>query len=313
MVERLVAIVGPTAVGKTKVSIDLAKLLNGEIISGDSMLLYKGMNIGTAKPSMEERDGIVHHLIDILEPEDEFSVFDFKKLADKYISEINGKNKLPVLAGGTGLYVKSLLEDYTFDSTPEDPEFRLQMQHMAEKFGREYVHNMLAKIDAKAAERLHPNDLKRVIRALEVYRTSGQSIMLRNAHSPDDLRYDAVVIGLTMERKQLYERINLRVDAMMSAGLVDEVAGLLKRGVTRECQSMQAIGYKEIVAYLKGEIELDTAVANIKQATRHFAKRQMTWYRKMPYIVWFDVNKCGDYNAMLTTFYNMIAGKFGIK
>ena len=311
--ERLVAIVGPTAVGKTKLSIDLAKLLNGEIISGDSMLLYKGMNIGTAKPSTEERSGIVHHLIDILEPDDEFSVVDFKELADKCISEINERGKKPVLAGGTGLYVKSLLEDYNFDLTPEDPEFRTQMHHLAEESGREYVHAMLAKMDAKAAEKLHPNDLKRVIRALEVYRRTGQSIMMRNVNSPDHLRYDAVVIGLIMERNQLYERINQRVDAMMSAGLIDEVAGLLERGITRECQSMQAIGYKEIAAYLKGEIGLDTAIANIKQATRHFAKRQMTWYRKMPYIVWFDVNQCGGYNSMLATFYNMIAGNFSIK
>lgn len=313
MVERLVAIVGPTAVGKTRVSIDLAKLIHGEIISGDSMLLYKKMDIGTAKPSIEERGGVAHHLIDILEPEEEFSVVEFKRLAGRLISEINGKNKLPVLAGGTGLYVKSLLENYDFDTTPEDSEFRLKMQQMADTYGRDYVHSMLAKVDTKAAEHLHPNDLKRVIRALEVYSVSGRSIMLRSAGHSARIRYDAVVIGLTMERKKLYERINLRVDAMAAAGLVDEVAGLLRGGVTRECQSMQAIGYKEIAAYLQGETDLEAAIAAIKQATRHFAKRQMTWYRKMPYIVWVDVDQYSDYNAMLATFYNMIAGKFGIE
>lgn len=313
--ERLIAIVGPTAVGKTKVSIDLARLLNTEIISGDSMLVYKGMNIGTAKPTIAERNGVIHHMVDILDPYQEFSVVDFQEIAGKHISDINKQGKLPILAGGTGLYVKALIEGYNFNSIPENPMVRSKLEKLAERFGTEYVHHMLGQVDPANAARLHPNDLRRIIRALEVFYTSGNTLEQSKQISEDDehLMYDALVIGLTMDRQLLYERINQRVDLMIGQGLVDEVAALLKAGIPETSQAMKGIGYKEIISYLKGETDLATAILKIKQATRRFAKRQLTWYRKMKYIVWFDVDEFSCYDLMLESFYKCIAGKFCIK
>lgn len=311
--ERLIAIVGPTAVGKTKVSIDLAKRLDTEIISGDSMLVYKGMDIGTAKPTIPERSGIVHHLVDILSPSDDFSVVDFQELAGKLITDINSRNKIPILAGGTGLYVKALIEGYNFNSTNEDLQLRNRLEKLAREFGNEHVHNMLFQVDPLNAERLHPNDLRRVIRALEVFYTSGRTLAQSKESQNDKLIYDALVLGLTMERKRLYERINQRVDQMICEGLIDEVSKLLNSGISEKSQAMQGIGYKEIVEYLNGETDLSTATSKIKQATRRFAKRQLTWYRKMKYIVWFNVDEFSCYDSLLESFYNYIAGKFYIK
>ncbi|WP_378952528.1 tRNA (adenosine(37)-N6)-dimethylallyltransferase MiaA [Pelosinus sp. sgz500959] len=311
--ERMIAVIGPTAVGKTKVSIDLAKMLGTEIISGDSMLVYKDMNIGTAKPSMDERSNIHHHLIDILEPNEDFSVVEFKERASQHITQINQQGHIPVLAGGTGLYVKALLEGYQFNPTPSDEELRNKLDLLAKEHGNQYLHDQLAKVVPSAAERLHPNDLRRVIRALEVYYLSGDTISQNKLVEEQELLYDAVVIGLTMDRKLLYSRINQRVDLMMEQGLVDEVTRLLAKGVPINCQGMQGIGYKEIVRYLQGEMDLLTATDNIKQATRNFAKRQLTWYRKMPYITWFDVNDFSDYNQMMESFYKVIAGKFNLE
>lgn len=309
--ERLIVIIGPTAVGKTKVSIDLAKRLNTEIISGDSMLVFKGMDIGTAKPGSEERRGIFHHLIDFLDPSQEFSVADFQKLAAQQITAIYRKGCIPIVAGGTGLYVKALLEGYQFNQTAGDEEFRNHLLALAKEHGNLYVHRMLAKIDQESATRLHPNNLRRVIRALEVYHVGDEKISQEKAENK--LVYDAAVIGLTMKRELLYARINQRVDAMVDAGLVEEVAGLLKAGISPKCQSMQGIGYKEIVAYLEGQVDLAAAVVNIKQATRHFAKRQLTWYRKMPYITWFDVDDFENYDEIVESIYKNLAGKFLLK
>jgi tRNA dimethylallyltransferase len=309
--KRLLVIIGPTAVGKTKVSIDLAKQLSTEIISGDSMLVYKGMNIGTAKPSMAERAGIPHHLIDFLEPQQEFSVADFQKLAGEYITAIHDKGCIPILAGGTGLYVKALLEGYQFNQTSGDEEFRNRLQGLAEQYGNLYVHDMLDKVDQQSAGRLHPNNLRRVIRALEVFHLGNENISQEKEENK--LVYDTLVFGLNMERRLLYERINERVDHMIEAGLVEEVAALLCANISPECQSMQGIGYKEIVAYLHKEVDLPTATATIKQATRHFAKRQLTWYRKMPYVTWVDVNEFSSYEDMMVSFYSRIAGKFSLK
>lgn len=311
--ENIVAVIGPTAVGKTKVSIDLAQKLHSEIISGDSMLVYKNMNIGTAKPNMTERASISHHLIDILEPNADFSVVEFTELASKHITAINNKGKIPVLAGGTGLYVKALLEGYQFNPTPSDDKLRANLEHLAQEHGNQYLHDMLANTVPSAAARLHPNDLRRVIRALEVYHLSGDTISQTKLTNKPELLYNTVVIGLTMDRALLYNRINERVDIMMKEGLVEEVSALLQSGIPVNCQGMQGIGYKEIVRYLHGETDLHTATENIKQATRNFAKRQLTWYRKMPYITWFDVNDFGNYNTMLETFYKVIAGKFKLK
>lgn len=309
--EKLIVIIGPTAVGKTKASIDLARLLKTEIISGDSMLVYKGMDIGTAKPSYEERNGIVHHLIDFLEPTEDFSVADFQNIARRLITEINKKGRIPILAGGTGLYVKALLEGYQFNETSGDEEFRRRLFALAEKHGNLYVHSMLEKVDPKSAIRLHPNNVRRVIRALEVFHLGDEYISQEKEENK--LVYDAVVIGLSMERMLLYERINQRVDAMIKKGLAKEVRGLLEAGISPESKAMQGIGYKEMVAYLTGEVDLFTAAENIKQATRHFAKRQLTWYRKMPYIVWYDVSAFKSYEQLVGSFYNHIAGKFLLK
>lgn len=311
--ERLIAVLGPTAVGKTNVSIDLAKRLNTEIISGDSMLVYKNMNIGTAKPSKKEQSGIIHHLIDILEPQSDFSVTDFITLANQRIIEINTRKMVPILAGGTGLYVKALLEGYQFNSTPSDEKLRIQLENLAQKHGKQYLHDQLSAVSPDVARRLHPNDLRRIIRALEVFYLSGEAISQDKFTNQHELRYNALVIGLTMERSLLYERINQRVDLMISQGLVNEVASLLEGGIPINCQAMQGIGYKEIVKYLQGEVDLPTAINNTKQATRNFAKRQLTWYRKMPYITWFDVNSFKTTHDMLEAIYNQIAGKLSLK
>ncbi|MEN6411185.1 MAG: tRNA (adenosine(37)-N6)-dimethylallyltransferase MiaA [Veillonellales bacterium] len=307
--ERLIAIIGPTAVGKTKISIDLAKMLGTEIISGDSMLVYRGMNIGTAKPTLAERDGVIHHLIDILEPSEEFTVVDFQARASQCIADINRRGKLPILAGGTGLYVKALLEGYLFHPAPGDAEYRFHLEKLAQDHGNQYLHDRLARVDPITASRLHPNDQRRIVRALEVVHLGGDAFS-SGTLSENKLIYDAVVIGLTIDRTILYQRINQRVDQMLEQGLVAEVKALLEQGISTGYQSMQGIGYKEIAAYLKGEADLSTASEKVKQATRHFAKRQLTWYRKMPYVVWFDVNEFTNYDKMLATFYNYIAGKF---
>jgi tRNA dimethylallyltransferase len=311
--EKLIAVIGPTAVGKTKVSIELAKMLNTEIISGDSMLVYKDMNIGTAKPSSDERSNITHHLIDILEPQADFSVVDFTALASQHITNINQKGVIPILAGGTGLYVKALLEGYQFNPTPSDEKLRIQLDDLAKKHGNQYLHDRLTAVSPDTAARLHPNDLRRIIRALEIYYLSGETVSQNKLMEQHILLYDAVVIGLTMERKLLYERINQRVDLMMSQGLLNEVEKLLNSGIPANCQAMQGIGYKEIVKYLQKEIDLATAIGSIKQATRNFAKRQLTWYRKMPYIIWFDVKNFDTTNEMMETIYKEIAGKRNLR
>lgn len=310
--ERLIVIIGPTAVGKTKLSIDLAKKLNTQIISGDSMLVYKGMNVGTAKPSMAERDGVVHHLIDILEPSAEFNVVDFQNYAQKLITQINATGHIPILAGGTGLYVRALLEGYRFSQAPSDETLRQKLTTMAEEHGNEYLHSLLAKVQPDTAARLHPNDLRRIIRALEVYYLSGETVS-QDKIAPSALLYDAAVIGLTMERTTLYDRINRRVDIMIAQGLIEEVATLLQQGVSPTCQSMRAIGYKEIIEHLNGEIDLFTAIDKVKQATRNFAKRQLTFYRRMPYITWFNVENYNNHNNLLEDVYKYVAGKFCIR
>ncbi|MBP2632554.1 MAG: tRNA dimethylallyltransferase [Firmicutes bacterium] len=308
--ERLIGIIGPTAVGKTNLGIELAKRLDTEIISGDSMLVYHGFDIGTAKPSLEEQAGIVHHLIDVLEPTEEFNVTKFKELASQQISSINQRGKIPILVGGTGLYVKSLVEDYQFNETPGDEAFRMELEKLASVHGKEYVHAMLQKVDPKSAERLHVNDFRRVIRALEVYHIGGENISQEK--KVDTLGFEAKIIGLTMERNKLYERINKRVDLMIEAGLVKEVEGLLNQGVAPDCQAMKGIGYKEILAYLQGEVSLDFAIDTLKKSTRHFAKRQLTWFRKMPYIEWYDVD-CVGFENIMENVYKQIAGKYSLR
>jgi len=286
--ERLIAVLGPTASGKTALSVALAKRLGTEIISGDSMLVYQGFDIGSAKPDEAERCGIRHWLLDILPPDAEFNVTDFQTEASKIITGLNEKGLIPVLAGGTGLYAKALLEGYDFNSFSGDDEYRVSLERLAEEHGKEYVHAMLEKVDPETAARLHVNDFRRVVRALEVWHLGREKISQKKEEGR--LLYDAFVIGLRWERAVLYERINRRVDLMMEQGLVNEVRQLMAAGVSRTAQAMKGIGYKETAAYLDGECSLDEAVYEIKKATRHFAKRQLTWYRKMPYIHWFEAD-----------------------
>lgn len=308
--KRLISIIGPTAVGKTQLSIDLAKKLNTEIISGDSMLVYRGMDIGTAKPSLSERDGIPHHLIDIIEPYEEFSVTKFIDLASQHIAAINKTARIPILAGGTGLYVKALLEGYQFNHTPGNDHYRHHLEQLAVQHGNAYIHGLLHNVDPLTAERLHPNDIRRIIRALEVYHLGGENISQQKMDTSEHRIYDSILIGLTMDRQRLYQRINHRVDLMVANGLVEEVTQLLHSGIPEDCQSMKGIGYKEIVAYIKKEVSLQSAIDTIKQSTRHFAKRQITWYKKMNDINWIDVDSIEDYEDLLGIIYKKIAGKF---
>ncbi|MBQ4212167.1 MAG: tRNA (adenosine(37)-N6)-dimethylallyltransferase MiaA [Selenomonas sp.] len=285
--EKLIVILGPTAVGKTDLSIELAKELQTEIISGDSMLFYRGFDIGSAKPALAERQGIVHHLVDNLEPWENFNVTDFVREAKRLIRELNAQGKIPIIAGGTGLYIKALLEGYEFNETADHSDYRQQLTALAEEKGRDYIHGLLQAADPEAAERIHQNNLRRVIRALEVAHFGGEQISRQKEYGEGDLCYNVYVAGLNRERQGLYERINKRVELMFAAGLEQEVQRLLKQGITREMQAMQGIGYKETAAYLAGEMSREAAVELIQKSTRHFAKRQLTWYRKMPYIHWY--------------------------
>lgn len=311
--EKLIVIIGPTAVGKTRLSIDLAHKLNTEIISGDSMQIYSGMNIGTAKASLTEREGVPHHLIDIVPPTGDFSVVDFQTLAAKQISLLNEQNKIPILCGGTGLYVKALLEGYIFHPVPGNDQERKKMEYEADLYGNQYLHDRLAELAPQIASRLHPNDRNRIIRALETQSQSGDQQLTSKKTTNGNLMYNSAVIGLMMERHTLYERINQRVDQMMQLGLLEEVANLLAAGVSPDAQAMQAIGYKEMVVYLQGKTDLETAISRIKQSTRHFAKRQITWYKKMPYVQWFQIEQFADNNQLLEAVYKSIAGKFHFK
>ena len=306
--EKLIVIAGPTASGKTALAVELARRLDTEIISGDSMLVYKGLDIGTAKPGKKEMGGIRHHLIDILDAGAGFNVTDFINLAKPVITLLNQQGRIPILAGGTGLYIKLLVEGYQFNETSGDPEYRESLQRLAEEKGREYVFDMLRKVNPDAAERLHINNFRRIIRALEVYHLGGEQISEEKA---SELAYDVFAIGLGWERSVLYERINRRVEIMIEQGLYNEVEGLLKNGISDSCQSMKGIGYKELLPAVRREISLDEAADKIKQNTRHFAKRQLTWYRKMPYIRWYDAQAEVD-EKLADKIYHDMAGYYGL-
>lgn len=274
--EKVAVIIGPTAVGKTKLSIDLAKALNGEIISGDSMQIYRTMDIGTAKVTKEEMDGIPHYMVDIKNPEDSFSVAEFQERVRKHIREITERGKLPIIVGGTGLYIQSVLFDYQFTDDAGDTIYREQMEKLALERGVEYVHKKLQEVDPESAERIHANNVRRVIRALEIFHTTGEKMSEQLEKQENELLYDVSLIGLTMDREMLYDRINLRVDIMMDQGLLEEVEGLYNRGI-RDCQSIQAIGYKEIYDYFEDRVSLEEAVSQLKTNSRRYAKRQLTW------------------------------------
>jgi len=287
--KELFILAGPTAVGKTQISIKLAGRLNGEIISADSMQIYKNMDVGSAKISKEEMCGITHHLVDIIEPNVDFSVAEFKERAESAIEEIEGKNKLPMLVGGTGFYINSLIYNYTFADTNKDEEYREYLTRLASTKGNEYVHSLLSEIDAQSYNKLYPNDLKRVIRALEVYKVSGKP-MSEFAKEQDtlDIPYNVHYFVLNMDRQKLYSRINKRVDIMIKIGLIDEVIKLKEMGYNSDMQSMKGIGYKEIMYYLNNEISLVEAIEMIKKGSRNYAKRQLTWFRKDQRVNWIN-------------------------
>lgn len=279
---------GPTGIGKTNISIKIAKNLNCEIISCDSMQIYKYMDIGSAKVSKDEMQGIPHHLIDIIEPNKRFSVVEYKMEAEKAIDEIISRNKLPMLVGGTGLYINSLIFNYTFTDAYKDDKYRSYLEKVASIHGRDYVHSLLKDIDEISYNKIHPNNLKRVIRALEVYKLTGKPFSSFNDDNKYDIPYNIHYYVLNMDRAKLYERINKRVDDMIDNGLVDEVKKLKEKGYTSDMQSMKGIGYKEILYYLNGDISFEDAVDMIKQGSRNYAKRQLTWFRRDPRVIWIN-------------------------
>lgn len=298
--KQVIVIVGPTASGKTKLSIELAKRLDGEIISADSMQVYKYMDIGTAKPKADEMQGIKHYLVDEILPNQEFNVVRFKELAEKYLEEIIEKDKQPVIAGGTGLYISSLVNNINFSETECDWELRKQLSSEAEQKGPGYIYEKLKQVDPQAAEAIHPNNVKRVIRALEVFLQTQKPISYHNEKSREiPPKYKYIMLGLTMERDKLYDRINKRVDMMLENGLVNEVRRLVDLGFSDSITSMQGIGYKEILYYLRNEISLEEATELIKQDSRRYAKRQLTWFRRINEIKWFSIDNSGNTNTII--------------
>ncbi|WP_294157261.1 tRNA (adenosine(37)-N6)-dimethylallyltransferase MiaA [uncultured Clostridium sp.] len=295
MKQKLLVLGGPTAVGKTELSIRLAKELDGEIISADSMQIYKYMDIGSAKVTEEEMDGVKHHLIDVIEPDVPFSVADFKEHGEKAINEILSKDKFPIIAGGTGLYINSLTCNMTFTEVEKDEEYRQCLEKLCEEKGNNHVHEMLKDIDPLSYREIHANNRKRVIRALEVYKLTGKPFSSFNAgedfYKSD---YDVYYYVLTMNREKLYQKINKRVDIMMKNGLLDECIKLKEMSYNSDMQSMQGIGYKEILYYLEGKISLETAVDMIKQGSRNYAKRQLTWFRRDKRCVFLDKDVLSD-------------------
>jgi len=307
----LVVILGPTAVGKTSVGIQLCQKIHGEIVSGDSMLIYKDMNIGTAKPSLAERQHIPHHMIDLLNPSEAYNVAEFQAKATCCIEDIQQRGNIPILLGGTGLYVRAIVEGYQFCPASSNDTLRKQLQAEVDKYGNQYLWDKLNAIDPVTAKRLHFNDQRRIIRAIEVYQNTGAP--LSSQYQADhNIPYDLALIGLTMPRELLYERINHRVDTMIESGLESEVRQLLDKGYHAEMVAMKGLGYRQMIGYIAGEYDLEYAVYLIKRDTRHFAKRQMTLFKKISGIAWFDVSKYLSVPALVEDIYMDIAGKICI-
>ena len=285
----LIVIGGPTASGKTALSIEIAKMKNAEIVSADSMQIYKYMDIGTAKPDEKERDGVVHHLIDEIEPDIAFSVADYVAIAHKRIEDIVNRGKNAVVIGGTGLYINSLVDDVDFLENDSDLKIREELQQVAKEKGIDYLVDELRKFDPLSAEKIHKNNERRIIRAIEFYKMTGIPISHHQAETKKKIsRYTPCMMAIKWDMEELYKRTDKRVDIMISSGLVDEVKGLIDRGYNKDMVSMQGIGYKEIIEYLNGETSLDEAIEKIKLGTRHYAKRQMTWFRRDDRINWID-------------------------
>lgn len=306
----LLVLVGPTAVGKTALSIAVAKHYGCEIISGDSMQVYRGMDIGTAKISRAEMEGVPHHMLDICEPDYPFSVAEFQDKARQLIESIQSRGAVPFIVGGTGLYVESICYDFQFSEVGSDEEFREEQRRYLEENGPEALHKRLADADPGSAARLHANDTRRVIRALEVLHMTGRTLTEQLAGQSRVSPYNLCLVGLTMDRDILYKRIEARVNKMMEDGLVDEVRRLMGQGIGRRHISMQGLGYKEIAAYLENEISLEEAVRLLKRDTRHFAKRQLSWFRHMKEINWIEIPEQEKLSRILHKFHGILAGKF---
>lgn len=298
----LVILAGPTAVGKTKLSVSLAKQINGEIISADSMQVYKFMDIGSAKVTKEEADGILHYGIDVLEPTEDYNVHAFQSMAKDALKKIYEKGKIPILVGGTGFYIQSVLYDIDFTENETSHEYRTELEQTAKEKGNLYLHEMLRNVDPVSAETIHPNNVKRVIRALEFYRQTGEEISTHNeTERQKKSPYQYAFFVLTDERNLLYERIDKRVDLMMKEGLVAEVNALKEMGLTRDNVSMKGLGYKEILDALDENISMEEAVYIIKRDTRHFAKRQLTWFKREKEVIWVNRSDFSqDENQILT-------------
>ena len=306
----LVILTGPTAVGKTKASIGLAKAIGGEIISADSMQVYRYMDIGSAKIRPDEMEGIPHYLVDELEPSDEFHVVRFQQMAIKAMETIYKNGHIPIIVGGTGFYIQALLYDIDFTENDGDDSYRRGLEEYAGKYGAEALHDRLSEVDEASAQAIHANNIKRVIRALEFYHQTGKKISEHNEEErKKESPYEFFYFVLNDDREHLYSRINERVDIMVKEGLVDEVKALKDKGYTKDMVSMQGLGYKEILEYLDGEISLDEAVYKIKRDTRHFAKRQITWFKREKNVIWIDKREHGyDEKAILDTMLRQMEG-----
>lgn len=297
----LVVLTGPTAVGKTKLSIELAKRINGEIISADSMQIYKYMDIGTAKIKKEEMEDVRHYLVDELEPTEEFHIVKFQKMAKAAMEEIWSRGKNPILVGGTGFYIQSIVYDIDFSTEREKDGYRKELEQLAKERGAIWLHEKLQKVDPLSAKKIHPNNIKKVIRALEYYKENQVPI---SAHNKEQMQkespYQFVYFVLNRDRKVLYERIDKRVDLMIKEGLLEEVKGLKERGYTKDLVSMQGLGYKEILDYLEGECSLEDAIYRLKRDTRHFAKRQLTWFRRERKTIFVEKEKFASDEEILS-------------
>lgn len=299
----LVILTGPTAVGKTALSVALAKAIGGEIISADSMQVYRHMDIGSAKVTKEEMDGVPHHLIDVLEPTEEFNVVLFQQMARQAVEEICGRGHIPILVGGTGFYIQALLYDINFTENDEDAAFRHSLEELAKREGPEALYERLRAVDPESCESIHAHNVKRVIRAIEFYEKTGKKISAHNREQrQNNSPYQYAYFVLNDEREAVYRRIDERVDLMMKKGLVEEVRALQAMGCKQGMVSMQGLGYKEILSYLEGEISLEEAVYLIKRDTRHFAKRQITWFKREKEVIWVEKNDFDHDSQKIQTF-----------
>lgn len=306
----LIILTGPTAVGKTALSIKMAQQINGQMISADSMQVYRHMDIGTAKITIEEMQGIPHYLIDVLEPTEEFNIVRFQQMAKAALEQIYAAGAIPIVVGGTGFYIQSLLYDIRFEESNEDTGYRDALQQLATDRGPEYLHRLLAEVDPAAASGIHAHNVKRVIRALEFYHQTGTRISEHNEEQRKRTSpYQFLYFVLNDDRQALYTRIDQRIDQMLEAGLVTEVRMLKDMGCTRDMVSMQGLGYKEILDYLEGRCTLDDAIYILKRDTRHFAKRQLTWFRREPDVIWLNRTDYPDDTAILQDMLNRIALK----